>query len=103
MKIYIIGFLAILACVCFYLLKNDQKKLGTIIWITYTSIFAIAFYMALDNVIRIISNPPLWDFPAFYLYGKVAAGGYNFYQPENFHTVFNSLQSIYSNFAGLNR
>jgi hypothetical protein len=43
----------------------------------------------------------MWDLPAFYLYGKVAAGGYNFYQPENFHTVFNSLQSIYSNFADL--
>lgn len=101
MKIFIIGFLAILACVCFYLLKSDQKKLKTFIWITYTSVFAIAFYLALDQVIKIINNPPIWDFPAFYLYGKVAAGGYDFYQPENFHTVFDSLQAIYSNFAGL--
>jgi hypothetical protein len=100
-KIFIIGFLAILACVCFYLLKSDQKKLKTIIWITYTSIFAIAFYLALDNVIRIINNPPIWDFPAFYLYGKVAAEGYNFYLPENFQIIFNSLQSTFSNFTGL--
>ena len=102
MKIFIIGFLATLTCTCFYLLKGDQKKLKNIIWITYASFFAIAFYLFLNQVIKIIDSPPLWDFPAFYLYGKVAAGGYNFYQPGNFHTVFNSLQSLYSNFANLN-
>jgi hypothetical protein len=36
-------------------------------------------------------HPEIWDFSAFYLYGKVAADGYDFYLPNNFHIVYNLL------------
>ena len=101
MKILIITVLTIVACLCFYLLKGEQKKLKTIIWISYASVFAIAFYLALDNVIKIISNPPIWDFPAFYINGKVGAAGYNFYLPESFKIVYNSIQLPFPNSVAL--
>jgi hypothetical protein len=86
MRAFIMSFLAILACICFYKLNGDKKKFTKIIWILYTSIFIF-----LSVYIKAISIPRVWDFTFFYLSGKVAASGYDFYLPENFQIVFNSL------------
>ncbi len=91
MKSFIISSLAILACICFYILNGDKKKFGKIVWILYTSIFIVAFYLLLSVYIKAITIPRVWDFTFFYLSGKVAASGYDFYLPENFQFVFNSL------------
>ena len=45
----------------------------------------------IGSAIYRISHPQVYDFTAFYLYGKVAASGYDFYLPENLHIVFNTL------------
>ena len=82
---------AILACICFYLLPRTKKNQRIFIWIIYSMIFAIAISLFIFKVIYRMSHPAIWDFTAFYLYGKVAAGGYNFYLPENFHIVYNSI------------
>ncbi|MEP6928282.1 MAG: glycosyltransferase family 87 protein, partial [Ginsengibacter sp.] len=91
MNSFIMGFVAILTCVCFYLLANDKKTTKKLIWIIYSIIFAITISWFFSKVIYRMFHPVIWDFTAFYLYGKVSAQGYNFYLPENFHLVYNSL------------
>jgi Glycosyltransferase family 87 len=96
MKSIILCFLAIAACGCFYLLKGEKTKMKTLIWSAYGVLFLVAAYLFLSSVIYNYRHPHIWDFSAFYLYGKVAAGGYNYYVPENFHLVFNSLHLPFS-------
>ena len=93
----------ILTALCFYLylLKGRNRKNKIIIWIIYSSLFAIAFYIALSEVITVIKHPRIWDFTAFYLYGKVAANGFNFYEPQSFQIVFNNLHLPFTNFEGI--
>ena len=86
-----IGFIAILTCICFYLLANPIKYPKTVIWAIYFLIFAIKGSSFIYTIINTIHHPEFWDFTCFYLYGKVSSGGNNFYSPENFHIVFNSL------------
>ena len=83
--------ISIAACVCFYMLKDKKFNIKNIFWVAYLLILAVTSYLFFSKLIGSITNPAVWDFPAFYLYGKVAASGYNFYMPENFHQVYNSL------------
>lgn len=90
------------ACFCFYMLRDKEFSLKNIIWLIYLVTFAVAVYLFFDKVIYRINHPAVWDFTAFYLYGKVAASGSNFYVPENFHQVYHSLQlppSFYESLA----
>jgi hypothetical protein len=87
----IVFIAAVIACICFYLLKNRNISYKKIIWGLYAVIFAVASYLFLSKAINRMITPEIWDFTCFYLYGKVAVGGYDFYQPANFHLVFNSL------------
>ncbi|HYM92705.1 MAG TPA: glycosyltransferase family 87 protein [Chitinophagaceae bacterium] len=98
MNSFILSFLAIVTCLCFYLLKRGKNEFKTITWVIYSFVFAIAFYLFISKVIYRIHTPEIWDFTCFYLYGKVAAAGYNFYSPESFHTVFNSLHLPFSDY-----
>jgi hypothetical protein len=86
-----IGFLAIITTACFYYLNSRNQHYKKIIWIAYSSIFTITFFIFFSSAYIRFLNPQVWDFTAFYLYGKVAASGYNYYSPENFLTVFNSI------------
>ena len=84
--------LIIIACICFYYLSNENKKnRKQLIWILYSLIFVFAFALFANNVIRRLSHSEVWDFTAFYLYGKVAAAGHNYYDPQYFHSVFSTL------------
>ncbi|MEO6813901.1 MAG: glycosyltransferase family 87 protein [Ginsengibacter sp.] len=89
---YFISFLAVFACFCFYTLKDGKSTpFKKIIWITYTSLAIVTFLIFVVSAINRYYDPQVWDFGAWYLYGKVAAPGYNYYSPENFNTVFNSI------------
>ncbi len=79
------------ACFCFYLLRGKEFNLKNIIWIAYLVLLVVAAYLFIDKVIDRINHPAIWDFSAFYLYGKVAASGGNFYLPENYHQIYPSL------------
>jgi hypothetical protein len=87
-----IGALAVVTSICFYHLKHENPKYGKLVWIGYSSIFFFTFSIFFSSAIMRIYNPQVWDFTAFYLNGKVAAQGYNFYVPENFQTVLNTLE-----------
>jgi len=100
MKAFILSLLVILTCLCFYLLKRGEKKINPVIWFFYSLILIIAFYLSVSKVILVINHPSDWDFTAFYLYGKVAASGYNFYLPQNFHIVFINFQFPFTNLGG---
>ena len=39
-----------------------------------------------------LDEPPVWDFLAFYLYGKVAFAGGSAYDPDVFRSVFSTLE-----------
>ncbi len=85
---FIIGLVAI---ICFYLLVSTKETPKTVIWIVYSAIFAVTTSFFIYKIVYTAFHPEFWDFTCFYLFGKVASGGYNFYLPENFHIVFNSI------------
>jgi hypothetical protein len=89
---FFICFLAVITCICFYSLQNKEKPSKNIIWMIYSSILVGTFLIFFSSAIFRIFNPQVWDFTCFHLYGKVAALGYNYYIPENFQTVLNSLE-----------
>lgn len=90
-QVYFGCFISVLASMCFYFLKSKDKTSKKIIWLFYILVFTYAFFIFIKVVIHRIYNPEVWDFTAFYLYGKVGSLGYNFYSPENFHIVSSSL------------
>lgn len=92
--------LAMIACWCFNYLKNNNNSYKNIIWIGYSLIFAFILKVFIQKVLYGIHHPEVWDYTAFFLYGKVAASGYNFYLPENFQIVFNSLHLPFTDFQG---
>ena len=94
----LLSFLAVVACLCFYRLKNTGKEYTKIIWIVYSLVFAASCYLFFDKVIYRFTHSEVWDFSCFYLYGKTAVAGYNFYLPESFHTVFSTLHFPYTDF-----
>jgi hypothetical protein len=96
-----VGVLAMVACLCYYFLRSNRTYFKSLIWSIYSIILLAALYFFVVLVIYRIQTPEIWDFTAFYLYGKVAAGGYNFYQPENFHIVFESANLPFTHFGAL--
>lgn len=80
-----------LSCVCFYYLKKQNRPIKNIVWIVYSLILIFASYKFIHFVSNYVSNPGVWDFTAFYLWGKTAVAGHNVYSPENLRIVFNSL------------
>src|SRR5689334_16417406 len=93
MTIYLTSIGGSLAtCFCFYLLRGKEFNLKNIIWLAYLLVLVVAAYLFIAKVIDRINHPAVWDFTAFYVYGKVAASGANFYLPENYHQIYPSLQ-----------
>jgi Glycosyltransferase family 87 len=90
------GYVLII-CACFYYLKSEAKAQRKLIQIVFYSAFLIALFIFARTAIYWSYHPQMWDFGCFYLYGKVAATGHNFYSPENFHQVFNSLNLPFLN------
>lgn len=91
MNSILITFLVVIACSCFYYLKNEKKKYNTIVYAIYFLVFGICCYLFVSKLIYRFNKPEVWDFTAFYLWGKEAVEGYNFYLPENSNHVFNTL------------
>jgi hypothetical protein len=49
--------------------------------------------LSLGRAVRNVADPPAWDVKAFWLFGKVAVAGHDFYLPSSFHTVADSLSA----------
>lgn len=88
---FLIYILPLIACLLFYFLKNKNSNFRKIIHAIIILVFIYVSYVFIYSVIQSLLHPAVWDFTAFYLYGKVAASGHNFYLPENFQNVFYSL------------
>ena len=84
-------FLSIITSICFYYIKNENQAYKKLVWLVYSSIFIVTLAIFTSSALFRILNPQVWDFTAFFLFGKVASSGYDYYSPENFQTVFNSL------------
>ena len=97
----IVGIYAMVTCLCYYLLRSEKISFKKVIWIFYFILLSIASYKFMAHIIEHIQTPKIWDFTAFYLYGKVAANGYNFYLPESYRIVFDSANLPYTNFENL--
>lgn len=93
-----IGIAAMITCWCYYMLKTGKIANRTWIWIIYSILFVFAFLFFVSPVIERIQTPVLWDYTAFYLYGKIAAEGHNFYLPENFHNAFNAAHLPFTHY-----
>jgi hypothetical protein len=81
----------LIACVCFFLMRK-RKELPNVIWAGYLVLFSVAVVYFVYRFVFIINNPHVYDFTAFFLWGKTAAKGLDFYLPENLQTVFSSLE-----------
>jgi Glycosyltransferase family 87 len=98
---YFTTILTMLACICFYLLKTGVNFSKIYIRIFIFFIFFVSSAIFAGTIYNRISHPQVWDFTAFYLYGQVAATGHNFYLPENFQSVFSSLQLPHLDYTDL--
>lgn len=87
----LIYILPLATCLLFYILKTRNRIFKKIIHVIIILLFSYVSYVFISQIIYSFKHPMVWDFTAFYLYGKVAASGHNFYLPENFHNVFYSL------------
>jgi hypothetical protein len=92
MKYIALGFMTMAACFCFYALKAGTPKYRKFIWALYLGIFVFASYLFFSRIITSYYNQQVWDFSAFYLWGKAAVAGYDVYSPENLKIVFNSIK-----------
>lgn len=88
---YFISLLAILTSICFYYLKSDKSDFKRFIWVVHSSLFIVTASIFFISAFHRISNPQVWDFTCYFLWGKVAALGYNFYSPENSQIVLKTL------------
>lgn len=86
------ALITLIATTCYLIIRNYNSQFKYFGWIINSLLLILSVYLFSSVVILRIQTPEIWDFSAFYLYGKVAAGGFNFYIPENFHTVFNQAK-----------
>ncbi len=99
-KIILLGLIPILACMCFYLSAVSTGKFKKVIVITSCLLLSLAIYRFVNQIIFSIHTPQVWDFTAFYLWGKTAVNGYNFYKPENLDLVLGSINLHFDNWYG---
>ena len=78
---------------CFYKLRGKDFSFRNIniVWIIYLILLGASVYTLANAEIYRLNTTEPWDFPCFYLYGKVADAGLNFYSPENFHQVYSTI------------
>lgn len=86
-----IGYTA-LAIFSFYILNYKKKfQYKNILKYLFLLLLSVAIYKVLFQFITEINQPNIWDFGSFYLFGKVASLGMNYYNPDNFHVVYNQI------------
>jgi len=73
--------------------RDRLGKRGRVV-LAGTALATIGFYTAAAiTVMRAnIANPPEWDFQLFWIFGRVAVRGLNFYQPEYLHQLLGPLR-----------
>jgi hypothetical protein len=86
-----ISLTAILACCCYYFFESGYKNYTLYVKIISFSLLAFVANRFLNGLFYRLSIFYVWDFTAWYLWGKEAAMGLNFYLPENSQAVFASL------------
>jgi hypothetical protein len=85
------GYIAF-ACFLFYILKpKNNFRYKKIFKFLFLILLGVAVYKVLFQFIEEINQPNIWDFGSFYLFGKVASLGMNYYNPDNFHIVYNQI------------
>jgi hypothetical protein len=91
--------LGLLVCVLLYFLfryKNLSDFWKSAFWGYLIFLSGFSLFMAFKVIKSDILHPQEWDFLCFYLYGKVALNGMNFYLPANYLNVLNSLSLPFS-------
>lgn len=91
MKAIVVGFAVIATCWSFYQMKGKNFTLKNVYCIISLIILAIALYFFADKEIYRLNHLEPWDFPCFYLNGKVAVSGLNFYEPQSFYAAYKTI------------
>lgn len=86
-----ISLLAFISCGIYYYLDSKKTKLRTYAEFILLGLLAFAVYKFAGTVWYRLNSFVVWDFTSWYLWGKVAAEGYNFYLPEYSQQIFDSL------------
>ncbi len=85
------SLLVLAACFCFYILRQKEIKYKSATIATQWFVFCSGIYFFGEKLLYRLKNPEIWDFSSFYIWGKVAVKGQNFYLPENSEAVYNFL------------
>ncbi len=97
-KAIVTGLFALITCLSFFLLR-EKSTLSK--WAIYFLLFSISFGFFSAQVFYRLGHPAIWDYTAYYLYGKVASEGLDFYLPDNYQLVFDTLKLPFSSYEGL--
>jgi hypothetical protein len=96
---YFGALMAMLVCLCFYLLTKSKTNKRNV-WIIYSVLCTAAFLIFCGSIFLRLKQDQVYDFTAFYLYAKVAVSGHDYYSPEHFHTVFSTLSLPALDYSG---
>lgn len=86
------GLLLITTLLLFLKIYDKQSNfVKSIIWGYILFLSSLSLYISMKVVRANIINPHEWDFLSFYLFGKVAINGSNFYNITNFLNVLSNI------------
>ena len=86
--------IATTACYCFYQLSTADAPSRKFYFILSRILLSIVLVFFVAKLIDRIAHPMVFDFSAFYLYGKAAVLGYDVYSPEQLGKVFSGLTDL---------
>lgn len=75
-------------CVCFFILRARRSIFMPFAWVAFGLLFLYALYFFTSKLLLAISHPQVFDFTAFYIWGKAAATGQDFYSPAVLQHIF---------------
>jgi hypothetical protein len=88
------AILAAAASYCFYGKPKLGSRLGRMSFLGLRFFFIIALLIFSFTLVERFANQEVFDFTAFYLYGKAAVLGHNIYDSEQLQTVFSNLTDL---------
>ncbi|MEW6402214.1 MAG: hypothetical protein AB1649_10470 [Chloroflexota bacterium] len=76
-----------------YYLQRSNASIRAAYFGFCLAVVAIFGFNFIRTMYSSAQTPPVWDFHCFWVYGRVASQGLNFYLPENLHAVGESLNT----------
>jgi hypothetical protein len=86
--------LASAACFCFYQQRIKGGSSAKPYSLLSRVILSVVLVFFVAKLVGRLNHPAVFDFSAFYLYGKAAVLGYDVYNPEHLGKIFSGLSDL---------